>query len=126
LTLLLAVFVGGAAGALARHAVTVIAQLRAKSRFPSGTLAVNLLGCAILGLLLPHLDPVEATGATGVLLTTGAVGAFTTFSTLAADVVALYSAGRRGTASLYLLGTLLLGVVAFAGGLAIGEAVSVR
>lgn len=48
---LLLVGLGGALGSMARYAVTVLMLQDASARFPFGTLAVNVLGCVIAGVL---------------------------------------------------------------------------
>jgi len=76
---------GGFAGSIARFLLSGwITQLTTASRFPAGTLAVNTIGCLCIGgmsayaeqthLLSPHLR---------LLLFTGVLGGFTTFSAFA-------------------------------------------
>lgn len=82
--------VGGAIGAMARYAVgTAVSAILRGTRFeafPGGTLAVNVLGCALMGVVLGVADrQVEFTPAMRALLVTGVLGGFTTFSAFAAD-----------------------------------------
>jgi len=74
----------GSVGTLARYALGGLVQHRAGSSFPAGTLAVNLLGCFLLGgvgeYALQHLS-IPPDWRIGI--TVGFVGAFTTFSTFA-------------------------------------------
>ena len=86
---------GGALGAVARAMLSTTIQSRWPSTLPWGTIAVNLSGCLILGLLSgvlesrPHLNPTwRAFGAVGVL------GAFTTFSTFENETLALLQRGE--------------------------------
>lgn len=78
---LIAVALGGAAGALLRYIVSLAIDESQPSLFPFGTLTVNLLGCFAMGVLWAWL-PQTGIGANGrLLLTTGMLGALTTFST---------------------------------------------
>jgi len=74
----------GSAGTLARYAIGGLVQYRVGSSFPAGTLAVNLLGCFLLGgvgeFALQHLS-IPPDWRIGI--TVGFFGAFTTFSSFA-------------------------------------------
>ena len=102
----------GALGTLARYGLQGIVQQRANTTFPSGTLAVNLLGCLLLGGVeqygLNHLTfPPEWR----IAITVGFVGAFTTFSTFNYETVRLFEDGAWWTAMLY-VGISLIGGLA--------------
>jgi CrcB protein len=109
------VALGGAAGAAARWVVYEAAPVGAGT-FPVTTLAVNVLGAALLGYLVGRV-PVRGTRdeAVRLLLGTGVLGGFTTFSTVAVEV-------WRGPLLLYGLLSVALGVAAAVGGLALGAA----
>lgn len=81
-----------------------------------GTLAVNVLGSGVLGVLLGLTD---VPGAVVVLVGTGFCGALTTFSTFGADVVRLLDERALGRAVGYLLASLVLGLGAAAAGYAL-------
>jgi len=81
-----------------------------------GTLAVNVLGSAVLGVLLGLAD---VPAAVVVLVGTGFCGALTTFSTFGADVVRLLDERALGRAMGYLLASLVLGLGAAAAGYAL-------
>lgn len=115
---------GGAAGAVARYLVDGWLAQRAGA-FPWGTLAVNVSGSFLLGLLFALA--IER----GVLprevrapLMIGFLGAYTTFSTLALETWRLWEDGAGGLALVNLAASALLGVAAVVLGLAIGRAVS--
>lgn len=87
----LAVAAGGACGALARYGVNIWLAPVSVGRFPFATLAVNVLGCAAIGVL--HVLLVERAvlpGAWRELLMVGVLGAFTTFSAFAVDTLGLW------------------------------------
>lgn len=106
---------GGAAGAAVRWAVTEAAPVRAGA-FPVTTLAVNVLGAGLLGYLVGRL-PVRGDGseALRLLLGTGVLGGFTTFSAFALEV-------WEGPAVAYALVSVVAGVLAAVVGLALGAA----
>lgn len=103
------VAVGGAAGALGRHALTELAGSA------SGTLVVNLLGCLLLGVLV-GARPDDAVLRLG--LGTGVLGGFTTMSTFAADTLGLPPDRAAG----YLLASVGGGLLMAHAGLVLGRA----
>lgn len=115
----LAVFVGAGLGGMARHAVSVAAlRLLGPDAFPWGTLAVNVCGALVMGLVADVLiGRVGVSPAFRLLVTTGFLGGFTTFSTFSLETVLLWQRGEAGAAVLYAalsvalsLGALLLGL----------------
>jgi CrcB protein len=106
------VAVGGAVGAVARVAVGAAVAV-AESGWPWATMAANLSGALLLGLLL------RVTGESLVggrwarpLLGTGIVGSYTTFSTVSLEIARLASQGRVVVAGGYGVATLAGGLVA--------------
>jgi len=94
LQLLLAVFIGGGTGSVARWMLSM--KLNPVHQIiPLGTLTANLIGAFIIGAGLAwfnrmtHINPVWK-----VLVTTGFCGGLTTFSTFSAEVVFLLQEGR--------------------------------
>lgn len=104
---LLAIALGGAAGALVRFAISFGLGVVWPAGFPLGTFIVNLLGCLAIGILYglwlnrPELSPLLQQG-----LMVGFLGAFTTFSTFSLDAWRLAENGQ----SLLALGYILLSV----------------
>jgi fluoride exporter len=118
---LLLVATGGALGAVARYLLTAAVQRRTTSPFPAGTLAVNVLGCLLLGALLASLDGRAFAQQLTAFLAIGFLGDFTTYSTFSGEAVALAGARRRGAALVYVVGSIVLGLAALATGfLAVG------
>jgi CrcB protein len=96
----------GGAGALARFALDGAVAARVASSFPFGTLAVNLSGAFVLGLLAGaavHGDALRLGG-------TGFIGAFTTFSTWALESHRLAEDGQGRTAAANFAVSLALGL----------------
>jgi CrcB protein len=108
LTAILLVAAGGAAGSVARYLVGLAAGGLGMG-FPWGTLAVNLLGSALVGLAAG----LGAGGDARLLWVTGFLGGFTTFSAFSLEAFGL--AGRSPfLAALYVLGSVGLGLAACA------------
>jgi CrcB protein len=100
---LAAVAAGGASGAAARYLISAAWPTPAGA-FPTSTLAVNFLGCALIGVLMVLVADVW-TGQRLLrpFLGTGVLGGFTTFSTYAVDIQRLATGAHPGTALLYLV-----------------------
>ncbi len=88
-----------------------------------GTLTVNGLACFVLGLLV-SLEQSCGPGSQRLmlLLVTGFLGSFSTFSSFMAEVHAALRQGLRRESLLLVVGTLLLGLAALGAGLTIGAA----
>lgn len=118
---LLAVWVGGTVGTALRVAVT---PDRALTAFPVATFLVNVVGAGLFGLLVERLARRPADRrrpVLGLLLGTGLLGGFTTYSALAVDCVQLVRNGATAAAVAYALGTLLVGGVASWAGVRLGR-----
>ncbi|GAB6051374.1 hypothetical protein JCM17960_01940 [Magnetospira thiophila] len=117
--LILSIALGGAVGAVARHGVSAKMTQWFGHGFPYGTLAVNILGSLLLGMLAEAVarswDPSpELRDA----LRVGFLGAFTTFSTFSLDFYTLVMERHDYVAgAVYVLGSLLFGLGALIGGL---------
>ena len=93
---------GGAVGATARYAIALAWPARAGG-FPVAILAVNIIGCALIGVLMVLITDVwSRQRLLRPFLGTGVLGGFTTFSTYAVDVQRLAAGAHVGTALLYL------------------------
>ena len=90
----LLVAIGGAVGALGRHGVSLWARRVFGPGFPYGTLIVNALGCFSLALLLRATPDALMGRDARLLLGTGMLGAFTTFSTFGHDTATLVASQR--------------------------------
>ena len=113
---LLLIGIGSCLGGMARHLVGLgVRHLGVASLW--GTLAVNLLGCLLIGLLagLFARHP-NVSLAVQRFLTLGVCGGFTTFSTFSRDGLALWQEGRLPAFALYVGGSVVAGLVAVAAG----------
>jgi len=99
-------------GAWARVGLT---SLLDRPTFPTGTLVVNLTGSLVAGFLHARLD-----GGWELVAVTGALGAFTTFSTFATQLAEHLRSGRRWHAATYTVLTVVGAVAAATVGLVLG------
>ncbi|MGN6257800.1 MAG: fluoride efflux transporter CrcB [Solirubrobacterales bacterium] len=107
----------GGCGALARFGLTLLVADRLHPHFPAGTLAVNVSGAFLLGLLAGA----AVEGDARLLLGTGAIGAYTTFSTWMIETQRIEEAGKRRIAITNIVLSIVLGLSAAALGHAIGR-----
>ncbi|ADP82221.1 fluoride efflux transporter CrcB [Pseudofrankia inefficax] len=104
--LLLVISAGGVLGACARYGAA-LAWPTPAGAFPWTTWAVNVSGCAAIGVLMVLIAEVRtAHPLVRPFLGTGILGGFTTFSTYAVDTQRLLDAGRAGLALGYLAATM--------------------
>ena len=120
---LLVVASGGAIGAAARYLVGVGSGRLLGSGFPYGTLAVNVFGCLLMGLLIEAMalrwnihNDLRA------FLTVGILGGFTTFSAFSAEFALLVERHDYLAAAIYLIASVGLSIGALFAGLAIVRA----
>ncbi len=109
--MLLAVFLGGAVGGLARWGLSDwLGAGAGGGDWPWGTLVANTLGAFVLGAVVVHLRAPRPR--VHALLGPGLCGALTTFSGLQLEVVRLLRDGHASTALAYLAVTLVTGLAA--------------
>jgi CrcB protein len=111
--LLAAVAVGGAVGSVARYLSMVAIGHWLGSGFPWGTLAVNVVGSMIMGVLVEASALVwSPSPEVRALLTVGVLGGFTTFSTFSLDVAYLAERHQNVVAAVYVMASVALSVSA--------------
>jgi CrcB protein len=112
MTLALLVGAGGFLGSVARYLLGGwVQRLAQDSWFPYGTMAVNLLGCLIIGVLAGLAESRGMlTPNSRAFLLLGVLGGFTTFSSLSYDTTALFSDGRIGAALINITLQVILGI----------------
>lgn len=119
---LLALALAGALGTLARYGLAGFVQRMNGASFPWGTLAVNLTGCFLVGLVWSLFEGRWAvTGETRTIVLVGFMGAFTTFSAFILETGELVRASQWAGAAANLTLQNGLGFLALFGGLALGR-----
>jgi fluoride exporter len=117
---LLVVF--GSIGTLARYALQGLVQYNLETTFPAGTLAVNLIGCFLLGGIGQYgLDHLALPPDWRIAMTVGFVGAFTTFSTFTWETERLFEDGDWLRACIYVTVSLMGGLMLLRAGMKVAK-----
>jgi fluoride exporter len=107
----LLIALGGALGSIARYWVGATVINRMGTRFPWGTLAINLTACVVIGFSVTFLTRrADLSPAWRYLVPIGFVGAYSTFSTYEWETLSLIRAGTFPLGAVYALGSLVLGL----------------
>ncbi|MFT3808374.1 MAG: fluoride efflux transporter CrcB [Micropepsaceae bacterium] len=108
----LAVAAGGALGAVARYAMAGAVQRVAGGAFPWGTLAVNILGALLMGVVVEGSARLWNIPADlRLFLTTGILGGFTTFSAFSLETALIIEKGDWMPAIAYIAASVALTVL---------------
>ena len=100
-------FLGGAA----RYLVSV-AMRNVSAGFPWATLAVNLLGCLLIGLFTGYLNKnLTGESVVALFLTYGVCGGFTTFSTFSKETLVMFQSGNYWGAICYVGVSVVFGII---------------
>ncbi|MBX8783248.1 fluoride efflux transporter CrcB [Ochrobactrum sp. GRS2] len=115
----LIVFLGAGIGGAARYGTgLLLSRFSALTMFPLSTFAVNITGSLLMGLIIGYFSARGGLAESWkLLLTTGIMGGFTTFSAFSLETVLLMENGNIGTALVYILCSVILGVAALMAGL---------
>ena len=104
---------GGSLGSIARFWIGSAIASRLGTRFPYGTFIINITACIIIGFSMGFLSRrTEINPAWRYLVPTGFVGAYSTFSTFEWEIFSTLQAGALLIAGLYVVLSLVLGLVA--------------
>lgn len=113
---IIAVMAGGGLGASLRYGIFQLVQKLAGPAFPSGTLAANLLGSLLIGILWSFFEGSRLTNEMRLFIFTGFLGGFTTFSTFTRETTQLFKIGEWKTAVMYVMISNIVGILlVFAG-----------
>jgi CrcB protein len=123
LTQALYVGAGGFLGAILRFALGgAVHRLVPMSTFPWGTLAVNTLGCLLIGFLAGVAEARQVIGPElRLFLLIGLLGGFTTFSTFGFETMALMRSATHMQAMMNIASQVILGLFAVWGGLSLSR-----
>ncbi|MDR0414969.1 MAG: fluoride efflux transporter CrcB [Prevotellaceae bacterium] len=117
---LLLIGLGGGAGSVLRYLVSRATARAGTLAFPVATLAVNVLGCFLTGVLVGALLRAGWMGAPQkALLVTGFCGGFTTFSAFSLESVQLYTAGSYAMLAVYVAASVVAGFASVLAGMAL-------
>lgn len=105
---ILLVALGGAVGSVCRYLVSSLSN----TSFPWGTLAVNILGSLLIGVLVGFATKGILSDGMKLLLVTGFCGGFTTFSTFANESLSMMKASDTLLAALYVGISVVVGILA--------------
>jgi CrcB protein len=112
--------VGGMLGSITRYALGKWLSERSDTIIPLGTFIINITGAFLLGIV----SSIYTGGNLYLLLAEGYLGAYTTFSTFMHEGFNLFQGNEIKNAFIYILGTLILGVIGFISGVGLVSALN--
>lgn len=121
------VFLGAGIGGMLRHGVNLVSPRWFGTGFPAGTLLINVVGSALMGLVAGWFAFKMQAGWSQpirLFLSTGILGGFTTFSAFSLDAIMLWERGEAGLAAAYVFGSVILSLAALCAGLALVRSLS--
>jgi CrcB protein len=108
---IVAIALGGALGSVGRFLLAGLISRQLGSNFPWGTLAVNVIGGLIMGVLIELMAQTwSVSPAIRAFLTVGVLGGFTTFSAFSLETVLLLQRGELPAALAYIVASVVLSV----------------
>lgn len=113
------VLFGGGVGALARYLVGTAIAARVGGRFPLGTMVINVSGSFLIGVLMTLLTQRLPHPNWRLLLVTGFLGGYTTFSSFEYETLQAVQGGAQWIGLLNVAGSVVLGYIAVWFGMAI-------
>lgn len=119
---LVLIFIGGGLGSVIRFGLGKWISSWHTSTFPYGTLGVNVIACLALGWIIGLADHKNLlSDSTRLFWTVGFCGGFSTFSTFSAETISLVQSGLHVSGAFYILGSVILCLLATYAGLYLGE-----
>ena len=113
----------GAVGAPSRYLLDSYIQTNIEGEFPWGTIAINAIGCLVIGLIAGLLasGQVRMAESGRLFLLVGVLGGFTTFSAYGLDTLTLLRGGHAGLAAANAVGQPIVGIAAVWLGFSVGS-----
>ena len=116
--ILFLIALGGAVGSALRYLIGGAIQRSSASGYPVGTMVVNVAGCFLIGVFVRYLLNMQTSAELRALLVVGFCGGFTTFSTFSFETVGLIEGGEYTRAATYIVGSVVLCLLATFAGMA--------
>ena len=117
--ILLAIGAGSFIGGIFRYLLSQFIQAKFLSAFPYGTLVVNIIGCFLIGLVFGLADRGNLAQEWRLILATGFIGGFTTFSAFSNETVSMLRDGQLVYAMVYIITSVVFGLTATFTGISI-------
>jgi len=110
---ILAVFLGGGTGAVARFLTGTFLLHYVKINFPVATFCVNITGCFLIGFIYIFIiEKFQVSPPLKYALTVGFCGGLTTFSTFSFEIFEMIKNNHFFNAALYILLSVIIGIIA--------------
>ncbi len=110
--LLLAIGLGSFIGGVLRYLLSLVIQAKTMTVFPYGTLAVNVVGCLLIGIIFGIADKGSMSTEWKLFLATGLLGGFTTFSAFSLETFNMIRLGHHLYAGVYVASSIIIGLLA--------------
>jgi fluoride exporter len=110
--LIVLVGLGSFLGGILRYLVSVYFQNKEVSGFPWATFSVNIFGCFLIGLAYGYFERENASVLWRIVITSGFLGGFTTFSAFSSESLILLKSDLSLLGVLYILASISLGILA--------------
>ena len=110
---------GSFIGGMSRYLVTLFVQNKILSTFPYGTLAVNIIGCFLIGVIYGLSERGNMNPEWRLFLATGIMGGFTTFSSFSNETVSMLRDAEYLPAFFYVAFSVMVGLAATFGGISL-------
>ncbi|HZV71107.1 MAG TPA: fluoride efflux transporter CrcB [Saprospiraceae bacterium] len=110
--ILLLIGTGSFIGGVCRYLLSQWIQPKSLGTFPVGTLIVNLTGCLVIGIIFGIAEKGNISNEMKLFFATGLLGGFTTFSAFSNETFTLLNAGHYSQAIMYVLASVLIGLLA--------------
>ncbi len=118
-----AIAAGAVPGALSRFYITEWSKAKFGTKFPYATFVINLTGCLAMGFFftIKGAYAKEYANEVDLLIRTGFLGSYTTFSTYGFDTLTMWRSKQVGATAFYWAGSAILGLLAVVLGVAIAK-----
>jgi CrcB protein len=108
--IILGIGIGSFFGGILRYLLSSFIQSKFESSYPFGTMLVNIIGCFFIGVIYAYFEKGALSQEWRMILITGLLGGFTTFSAFSMETVNLLYDGQFLYAGLYVVLSILIGI----------------